>query len=64
MPTLLPCHAAVLALSCLLPLAVLAQPVADADGADAAAGTSGAAEPAAGSGLRYALGLAVIDSPT
>lgn len=49
-------HAAVLA-ACLLPLAAIAQ------AADPAASPE-AADPPAGNGLRYAVGLAVIDSPT
>lgn len=46
-------HAAVL-VSCVLPLAAAAQSAESAE----------SAEPPAGDGLRYALGLAVIDSPT
>lgn len=66
LPLSMPRQAAVLALVCLLPLAAHADGAELGTGADAGAGAagSGAAEPTAGNGLRYALGLAVIDSPT
>ena len=53
MPPAISRHAAALAL-CMLPLAAAAQPAESAERAD----------PPVGDGLRYALGLAVIDAPT